>query len=255
MINILVMHLQAPMMSFGAPVIDEIGPTERFPGLATLTGLLGNALGLSHGDADALERLQARLRPLCLELPTDTDGERLTDYQTVDLGQVFMNGTGWTTRRRREDKGSGAATRGTHIRLRDYRVETAVMVLLHLTPAEEAPTVRDLLAALRQPARPLFIGRKHCLPAGFIGVTVMTAPDLFQAAQTLLTGGLPAQPHHEAPIAPVTRAWAEWPADEAGGVAFQREEARLVDRRDWRNQIHVGERLVHRGPIGAGGAA
>ncbi len=253
MIDILIMHLQAPMMSFGAPVIDEIGPTERFPGLSALTGLLGNALGLSHGDAAALDRLQARLRPLCLEIPADD--ETLTDYQTVDLGQVFMNGTGWTTRGRREDKGSGAATRGTHIRLRDYRVETAVLVLLHLTEAEEAPTVRDLLSALRQPARPLFIGRKHCLPAGFIGVQVTTAPDLFQAAQTLLAGGLPAQPHQAGAPAPVARAWAEWPADEAGGEAFQREEARLVDRRDWRNQIHGGERLVHRGPIGAQGAA
>lgn len=253
MIDILVMHLQAPMMSFGAPVIDEIGPTERFPGLSALTGLLGNALGLSHGDADALERLQARLRPLCLEIPADD--ETLTDYQTVDLGQIFMNGTGWTTRGRREDKGSGAATRGTHIRLRDYRVETAVLVLLHLTPADEAPTARDLLAALRQPARPLFIGRKHCLPTGFIGVQVMTAPDLFQAAQTLLAAGLPAQAHQDVPPAPVARAWAEWPADEAGGEAFQREEARLVDRRDWRNQIHGGERLVYRGSIGAQGAA
>lgn len=255
MIDILIMHLQAPMMSFGAPVIDEIGPTERFPGLAALTGLLGNALGLSHGDADALERLQARLRPLCLEIPAQTGGEMLTDYQTVDLGQVFMNGTGWTTRGRREDKGSGAATRGTHIRLRDYRVETAVLVLLHLTPADEAPTVRDLLAALRQPARPLFIGRKHCLPAGFIGVEVVTAPDLFQAAQTLLASGLPAQPHQPASPTPVAHAWAEWPAGEAGGEAFQQEEARLVDRRDWRNQIHSGERLVYRGSIGARGAA
>ncbi len=255
MIDILVMHLQAPMMSFGAPVIDEIGPTERFPGLSLLTGLLGNALGLSHGDAAALDRLQARLRPLCLEIPTDTDSEMLTDYQTVDLGQIFMNGTGWTTRGRREDKGSGSATRGTHIRLRDYRVETAMMVLLHLTDAGETPTVSDLLAALRQPARPLFIGRKHCLPAGFIGVEVMTAPDLFQAAQTLLARGLPAQPHQKAPPAPVTGVWAEWPADEAGGQPFHQEEARLVDRRDWRNQIHGGERLVYRGHIGVQGAA
>lgn len=255
MIDILVMHLQAPMMSFGGPVIDEIGPTERFPGVAALTGLLGNALGLSHGHADALDRLQARLRPLCLELPMETGGEALTDYQTVDLGQVFMNGTGWTTRGRREDKGSGAATRGTHIRLRDYRVETAVMVLLHLTPAEETPTVHDLLTALRRPARPLFIGRKHCLPAGFIGAGVTAAPDLFQAAQGLLADGAPMQPHHTAPPAPIARAWAEWPADEAGGEPFGQEEARLVDRRDWRNQIHGGERLVHRGHIGPAGAA
>lgn len=251
MIDILVMRLQAPMMAFGGPVIDERGPTERFPGVAALTGLLGNALGLSHADADALNRLQARLRPLCLDLTPEA--ETLTDYQTVDLSQTFMNGTGWTTRNRREDKGSGAATRGTHIRYRDHRVDSTVLVLLHLTPASETPTVAELFDALQRPARPLFIGRKHCLPADFIGVAVTRAPDLFDAARAVLASP-PRQPHQDAAPAPVPRVWAEWMAGETGGPK-QDEEQRLVDRRDWHNQIHGGERRVHRGHINLGGVA
>ncbi len=268
MIDILVMRLQAPMMAFGGPVIDERGPTERFPGVAALTGLLGNALGLSHADADALNRLQARLRPLCLDLTPEA--ETLTDYQTVDLSQTFMNGTGWTTRNRREDKGSGAATRGTHIRYRDHRVDSTVMVLLHLTPANDPPTVAALFDALQRPARPLFIGRKHCLPADFIGVAVTRAPNLFDAARTLLANGPPRQPHHDMAEAqaaetqttgdqtnastPKPPVWAEWTAGEMGSPT-EDDERRLVDRRDWRNQIHGGERRVHRGCIHAGGAA
>lgn len=245
MIDILILRLQAPMLSFGDPMIDQNGPTAAFPGLSVLTGLLGNALGWEHGDAGKLGQLQSRLRPLCLDL--SDAGEQMTDYQTVDLGQDFLNGTGWTTRRRREDKGSGAATRSTHIRLRDYRIETTLMVLLHLDDAETPPTVQDLLTALRYPARPLFIGRKSCLPSDFIGVQTMTASDLFQAAQSLLADMPPAPT--PAPLPRAIRA--EWPADEAGGSPSSWQEAQLVDRRDWRNQIHGGERLVHRGTIPA----
>ncbi|MDR3518478.1 MAG: type I-E CRISPR-associated protein Cas5/CasD [Azospirillaceae bacterium] len=243
--DILILRLQAPLMAFGGPMIDQNGPTGRFPGLSQLAGLLGNALGWRHGDAAALTRLQARLRPLCLEL--GTTGERLTDFQTVDLGLPFMNGTGWTTRGRREGRGSGAATRETHIRLRDYRVETTVIVLLRLLDADELPTVADLLAALRQPARPLFIGRKPCLPSDFIGVGTVQAVTLFAAAQTLLSQGLPPQPHESA-AARWTALDAQWPEDEPGAGTFSHREA-VFDRRDWRNQSHGGERIVHQGRL------
>lgn len=255
MIDILILRLQAPMMSFGGPMIDQVGPTAHFPGLAALTGLLGNALGWTHGDAACLDRLQSRLRPLCLELPGEA--ENLTDYQTVDLGQAFMNGTGWTTRGRREDKGSGAATRETHIRLRDYRVDTTIMVLLHLTDAQTVPTVHDLLAALHRPARPLFIGRKNCLPSDFIGIRVMQAENLFQAARSFLAGGVTMQPHQPAgeplPLSAPVRA--EWPAGEMGEEDTRGIAVSLVDRRDWRNQVHGGERLVRRGHISPAGDA
>ena len=58
---ILIFHLQAPLMSFGGPQIDQIGPTGRFPTVSQITGLLGNALGYRHNDFGRLQALQDRL--------------------------------------------------------------------------------------------------------------------------------------------------------------------------------------------------
>jgi CRISPR system Cascade subunit CasD len=58
--SFLVLRLEAPLMAFGGPIVDQIGPTRSFPGQAQITGLLGNALGYHHHDADALEALQRR---------------------------------------------------------------------------------------------------------------------------------------------------------------------------------------------------
>ena len=46
--QVLLLNLQAPLMSFGGPQVDHIGPTGRFPTVSQITGLLGNALGYTH---------------------------------------------------------------------------------------------------------------------------------------------------------------------------------------------------------------
>ena len=69
----------------------------------------------------------------------------------------------WTTRGAPEKR--GGASLGTHIRRPHYLADAAYTVTLTLDPADEPPTLDELEAALRHPARPLFIGRKTCLPA------------------------------------------------------------------------------------------
>src|SRR4051812_36428554 len=91
----LLLRLEAPLMAFGGPMVDQIGRTRAFPGQAQVAGLLGNALGYRHQDADALEALQRRLLFAAALL---RPGEPLRDYHTVDLGQPHLTGTGWTTR-------------------------------------------------------------------------------------------------------------------------------------------------------------
>ncbi|MFN3297681.1 type I-E CRISPR-associated protein Cas5/CasD, partial [Caldimonas sp.] len=160
--DVLLLRLDAPLMSFGAVVVDQNNPVWRFPGVAMLTGLLGNALGWDHRDTDRLQALQDRLR---FAARWDAEPELLTDYQTVDLGQDFMVGTGWTTRGHREDRGKGAATTGTHIRYREHWANGVATIALTLD-GEGEPDLAALEQALRCPARPLFLGRKPCLPAG-----------------------------------------------------------------------------------------
>ncbi|MFN7183514.1 MAG: type I-E CRISPR-associated protein Cas5/CasD [Thermomonas haemolytica] len=223
--DVLLLRLNAPLMSFGAVVVDQNHPVWRFPSVAMLTGILGNALGWDHRDTGRLQSLQDRLR---FAARWDAEPELLTDYQTVDLGQDFMIGTGWTTRGHREDRGKGAATTGTHIRYRDHWANGVATVALALD-GEGDPDLAVLEQALRFPARPLFIGRKPCLPAGPLLLGRRTA-DGVRAA-------LAAEPL--ADIGPRRRPGripALWPLDE--GEGSQAEERYAT--RDWRNNIHRG---------------
>ncbi|GIX39465.1 MAG: type I-E CRISPR-associated protein Cas5/CasD [Silanimonas sp.] len=223
--DVLLLRFDAPLMSFGAVVVDQHHPTWYFPGVAMLAGLLGNALGWDHRDTARLQALQDRLR---FAARWDAEPEPLTDYQTVDLGQDFLVGTGWTTRGRREDRGKGAATTGTHIRYRDHWAN-GVATLALMLDGEAEPDLDTLEQALRLPARPLFLGRKPCLPAGplLLGRRKTDGVRAALAAEPLADIGPRRRP---------ARIPALWPLEEGAGA--QAEER--YDRRDWSNNIHRG---------------
>lgn len=221
----LMLRLDAPLMSFGAVVVDQINPTWRFPAKSMLVGLLGNALGWDHRDTVRLAALQARLR---FAARWDAEPEPLTDYQTVDLGQDFLVDTGWTTRGRREDRKGGTAATETHIRLRSYWANGVATVAIALD-GEGETTLDALEAALRQPARPLFIGRKPCLPAAplLIGRRMAAGVKAALAAEPLADIGPRRRPG---------RIHALWPLDEGPGASAEER----FDLRDWANNIHCG---------------
>lgn len=221
----LILRFDAPLMSFGSVVVDQINPTWRFPGKSMLAGLLGNALGWDHRDADMLQALQDRLR---IAARWDAEPVALTDYQTVDLGQPCMMDTGWTTRGKREDRKGGSAATGTHQRWRDHWANGVATVALTLD-GEGRPTVGDLESALRTPARPLFIGRKPCLPAApiLIGRRQAEGVKAALAAEPLADIGPRRRPR---PLP------ALWPLDEGLGASSEER----FDRRDWANNIHRG---------------
>ena len=235
--NCLLLRLDAPLMSFGGVMVDQINPTDRFPGRSLLTGLLGNALGWDHRDTQDLQALQERIRHASR---WDTEPERIVDYHTVDLGQDFMQGTGWTTRGRREDRGSGEATSGTHQRWRHYWANGCVTVALTLdTSASPLPDQPDLDAveqALRQPARPLFIGRKTCMPAEPVLLGRREAPGLRAALQAEPL----ADPRGRTRP---SRIAACWPLDEGEGAQVLEAD----DLRDWHHNVHRGR---HRYAVG-----
>jgi CRISPR system Cascade subunit CasD len=223
--DVLLLRFDAPLMSFGAVVVDQNNPTWRFPGAAMLTGLLANALGWDHCDTDRLQALQGRLR---FAARWDAEPEPLTEYQTVDLGQDFMVDTGWTTRGRREDRKGGSAATGTHQRWRDHWANGVGTVAITLD-GKDTPTVDCLEQALRTPARPLFIGRKPCLPAApiFLGRREAQNVKAALASEPLAEIGLRRRPR-------VINAL--WPLDEGEGAGTEE----CYDQRDWANNIHRG---------------
>ncbi len=223
----LILRFDAPLMSFGAVVVDQLNPTWRFPATAMLTGMLASAMGWDHHSTEKLRSLQDRVR---FAARWDAEPVPLTDYQTVDLGQPFMIDTGWTTRGKREDRKGGTAATTTHQRWRDYWANGVVTVALTLD-GEGLPTVDDLESALHTPARPLFIGRKHCLPATpiFIGRHEALGVKAALAAEPLAEIGPRRRPR---------RIPALWPVDEGTGIDTEER----YDLRDWANNIHRGAR-------------
>src|SRR5690625_6149014 len=77
----------------------------------------------------------------------------------------MLDKNAWTTLGWLDKRKGGSASKGTHIRLRDYRADSIHTVALTLQPADKNPTLDELQKALEYPERPLFIGRKTCLPA------------------------------------------------------------------------------------------
>lgn len=239
MIDVLLLRLEAPLMSFGAPMVDRRGVVQPYPALSLVTGLLANALGFDHQETRRLARLQDRVQ---YAIRCDRRGSLLADYQTVDLSQAFMqDDRAWTTLGRLEVRKGGTASSGTHERLRQFWADAAYTVALALDPRDESPTIDQVADALRRPARPLFIGRKVCLPSSPLLLSQGQADGLLEA----LSDPILAPPSAYADGSEDGRVFSAWwpstPSDDRARP--------VTDARDWANQIHVGERWIAAGDL------
>jgi len=241
----LILRLEAPLMAFGAEMVDMHGPTLDHPVASMVTGLLANALGWRREERAAHQRLQDRL---VLGARLDRPGQPVRDYQTARLGKRDW---GWTTSGRSESTGRGNTF--THIRVRHYLADAALTLAIRLDPADEAPDLDALAAALTHPARPLFLGRKPCLPSGPLlhepAVEAPTVVDALAAVPLMVSE----------PDRSEAKAWGDpAPPQSAPSIIAGEAEAaaarvahRLLGttdrttRRDWRSGVHTGlETLV-----------
>ena len=195
------------------------------------------SLGWTHHDAGKLQALQDRLR---YAVRTDRAGDALVDYQTVDMGTPWMLPAlaGWTTRGEVAER-SGANSQSTHQRYRHYRADSIHTVALTLV-GETQPDVEVLEASLRRPSRPLFIGRKCCLPAAPICLGIVEAPSLIEALATCPRVDR-ADPN------PIAAFWDD--GDPVAGGLDLSHVLPVTDERDWATRLHVGRRLIRQGFI------
>ena len=229
----LVLRLDAPLMAFGSVAVDHVGPVRDFPAASMLTGLIGNALGWHWSDSAAHQAIQDRL---VFAARRDREGVLLTDTQNAQLAK---NDRGWTTRGAPEGR-EGDSYSAPHRRQRDYHADVSVRVVLRLDPGEEAPTLEGLAEAFDRPARPLFLGRKPCLPS---------TPLLVKEPFRWVNGAVA----HEALSALPGRSKslrALWPVGQGpeAGDGVDRI-AGLADLRNWRTGLHGGSRRVVEGRI------
>jgi len=234
----LLIRLQAPLIAFGGETIDNYGVIRDFPSLSMVTGLMANALGWDRGDDILHNCLQERM---VMGTRLDADGERLVDYQTA---LIYEDDAGWTTHGKAEGRKKSPSyspmpdgRRGLTLqRYRHYHADMNVLVVLRLKSADESPTLEELAAALDKPARPLFVGRKNCLPTGRLLAGWVEADNILEALQK----ALPSFP---------SGVRAQWP-DGEGRLPGQQDRALDVcDERNWTSGVHGGWRPVREGVL------
>ena len=242
----LILNLEAPLMAFGGEMIDNLGIVRPFPAVSMLTGLFANALGWRRVEREQHQALQDRIVFAARIDREPATGVRMTDFQTA---QLAANDRGWTTRGQPEGRAGGANTyNAPHLRYRDYYADMRVIVALRLEPADDDPMLDELAAALQEPKRPLFIGRKPCLPSaplfgGFVdGDTALAALLAVPLEES-------AKPQESAPIR------LQWPVNDSQSddrVRVSRPEFMLTDQRNWVSGLHGGGRWVSEGTIERG---
>ncbi|MGH6816799.1 MAG: type I-E CRISPR-associated protein Cas5/CasD [Hyphomicrobiaceae bacterium] len=241
----LVLRLDAPLMAFGGETIDNYGVIRRFPAKSMIVGLVANALGIERYEGERLQCLQDRL---AMASRIECPGELLKDYQTVRL---LADDQGWTTRGHPEGRNrtspsfvldqdhlrrTGKAVKSqTHRRFRDNWADAVTSVVFRLEPSDEPPTLDRIAGALQEPERPLFLGRKPCLPSVRLYMGEIDGTDTYDALA-------------KAPPPP-GYAWRgelmQWPDGE--GPDHGPQQGRLVelcDERNWISGVHGGVRLV-----------
>lgn len=219
--RVLLLRLEAPLQSFGGVAIDNYGVIDEFPAASLLTGLLGNALGYRRAEVHRLQRLQDRLR---YAVRVDRPGLRIRDFQTAQLSQ---DDKAWTTRGVVQERAGGPDTyRSPHLRYRDYHADAAITVALTLDEADERPSVDEVAGALDHPARPLFLGRKPCLPSSRLLLGIEDSASL----QASLIRAPLADDASDSP-----RCFVPHAGQDGAGVL------RKAGRRNWRSDVHQGQ--------------
>ncbi len=218
----LTIRLAAPLMALQGPRIDGEPQSLPIPTRSLLTGLFGSALGHSRGDYASLQALQDNMR---VAVVVHRPGIEIDDYQIAGLGKAYMRGPMWssgTTIAERE----GSQIKGLRPQHRPYRADadmTAIVELAGNSPAQ----ADEILSALDQPARPLFIGRSSCPPATRIAGRMIDAVSL-ESAVLEVVRERPGEIYLPAEAA--TPSWGDLPLSIPG-------------RRDWATYRHAGSDL------------
>lgn len=195
------------------------------PTQSAITGIIANALGIDRSDTRRLARLQERLR---FSSRADLRHQVSTDFQTAQLNKADK----WWSRRTATVGRDGATYDSPHIRRRDYWMDCRFVVACTLDPEGESPSLDDVAQALIRPARPLFFGRKNCLPMRPLYGDLTEATSLLDAMRDV--------PWTQAVAMRSTpeRLFVQLPVDEYTGSAL--ELVHYSDRRDWEAGPHTG---------------
>ena len=165
-----VMLLTGPLQSWGgpAPGIYE-RPTDSTPTLSAVVGIIANALGRHRHDpiGDLADGATLAVR-------TDRPGTLLNDFHTVGTAGRYALAAD-----------TGRQLKNPVVTNRQYLVDAAFLAVYE--PPDGGISADEVFCALLKPARPLYLGRRSCVPSERIPVCVTDKPaeDVFCEASLL----------------------------------------------------------------------
>ena len=234
----LILRLESPLLSFGSESIDHLGRIRAFPAASMLTGLFANAMGWDRSDCDQHQALQSSL---IFASRIDRESHNLVSIQDFQTAQLQKGMIGWTTNGEPDQRdGSPTTFDSPHLRYRDYYTDMCVTVALRLEPLIPGLLITDLGVALQRPKRPLFIGRKPCLPTSRIFAG-------YSDGETAIDALIPFPLSKWANLTGTMRVfWSE--TENKAGIIPQRSHM-VTDQRDWSSRLHGGKRVIYEGVV------
>ncbi len=169
---------RGPLMSLAGARIDGFAQPMPIPSLTAIAGLLGAALGYRRGDC----RLDDLADGLRYGVVVHNPGTPLVDYQTADLGAIGLEAVAVDARGEiRVYRREGSVVKERAQQWRPLLADADMTLVL------EAPgwDLDQLLAALRAPVFPLYLGRMSCPPSGQVGEGLVEAETLKEALTAL----------------------------------------------------------------------
>lgn len=171
------------MAAWGDVAVGESRVTSTVPSRSALLGLLAAALGLKRTDEARLENLSDSVRFGILTL---SGGDFLRDYHTVQVPPATALKRR-PSRTRRDELLVPKSELGTILSARDYRTDASYRVAVEQMEAGGI-NLKHLQNALRQPAFPLYLGRKACPLSLPLDPRIITATDILSAFRKARTG-------------------------------------------------------------------
>ncbi|GAB4211212.1 MAG: type I-E CRISPR-associated protein Cas5/CasD [Sandaracinaceae bacterium] len=158
------LRLEGPIQAWATQSKLGVRDTDREPSKSGVLGLVGCALGMERDD----DRTLALLRSLSLAVRVDRPGSLLRDYHTAGGGR--FRGTKYFV------EGASDCIPSQRYYLQDAAFTAAL--------CGDDALVDRIVAALRDPHWPIYLGRKACVPSApvLLGVVSASASDAVRGA-------------------------------------------------------------------------
>lgn len=151
--NTLFLRLAGPMQSWGTSSRFQLRRTDRYPSKSGVLGLLLCAKGVAREESgQALEPLNR----LVMGVRVDRPGTADWDYHTAGA-KIGI----WQADRKKLKKTASTGEYETLLSRRQYLYDASFLVALRGAPG----TIAECASHLQEPAWPVFLGRKCCVPA------------------------------------------------------------------------------------------